>query len=272
MRDAREVQGDDGPPQAEELERRYLAEVAELVEELTPGHAMPPGDLEAVRGTIRRTLEDDAAHELREVVSTIRGALEIAVQTSDGSPVTVDRGRVEQMMAALDRAEAVVETHLDPATTLKLLVQVDPEPVVLGRQLARFLTVHGLDPGGERVRSHLSEARVQADREKVVEGLGHLALDLAQRAGPPSQLVVDIRPTPDDGVRGYLALDPPPFEREELVEALDQPLELGTMEIDVPYVRAVLERHGGTLGVAEAPTGGLGYRFDLPASPPEVTP
>lgn len=257
-----------------DLEEHYLAQAAQRVAELTPDRPAAKGvDVEAVQNRIHRALEDDATHELRELVSKIRGGLEMAqLNSGDDGRVVVDRQRAEKMMAALDRAEALVETHLDPATVRRLMVTLEPESFGLSRHLTHFLTSYGVDIESPRVRSYMAEVTVTADRDKVVKGLGHVALHLWQRAGADAVLVVDSRPAEDgDGARGHLGLDPPPFEREDLVEELDQPFALASLEIDVPYVRAVLERHGGGLHVAEAPGGGLGYGFELPGSPLEVT-
>lgn len=256
-----------------EMEKRYLGRAAERVEQLTPDQ--PPvgeGDLDAVQLRIQRALEDDAAHELREILSQIRGTLEMADLSGgeDGS-VVVDRDRVDDLMGALDRAEAVLETHLDPSTVLMLLVRLEPREFDLTRHLRHFLTTHGIDPSGGRIRGEMDSVTVEADRSKVVEALGHLALHLYQRSSPQSVLVVDAGPAPDgNGASGHIGLDPAPYDEEDLVEELDQSFRINTLEIDIPYVRAVMERHGGNLHVNEGPDGSLGYSFHLPASPPEV--
>lgn len=260
-----------GEQAEDDLEGRYLARAAARVDELRPdGTSIEGADVEEFQDRIRQALEDQAVHELREIVSQVRGNLDIAAHRGDGAKVTLEPERVDKLRGALDRAEAVLETHLDRSTVHKLLVRLDVETFDLAGHLRHFLTTHGLDPETPDVRAHIEEVAVEADRAKVVQGLGHVALHLYQRSPQGTVLVVDVRPHPSGGARGHIALDPPPYEREALVEDLDRPFRLGTMEIDLPYVRAVLERHGGGIHVAEAPGGGLGYGFHLPASPPEV--
>lgn len=257
---------------ADELQRRYLARAAERVEELRPEPGVGNADPGAVEKRVQQALEDDAVHELREIVSQIRGGLEIA-ERGDGSgdeAIEVPRDRVEGFMQALDRAEAVLETHLDRSTMLQLMVRLEPERFDLTHHLSHFLSSHGLDPSTAHVRGEFESAPVRADRRKVVEGLGHAALHLFQQSPQESVLVVSVGPDGSGGVDGRFTIDPAPFDREALVKELDRPFRLETVEIDLPYVRAVMERHGGGIQVVEDPDGGLGYGFRLPAEPPEV--
>lgn len=257
-----------------DLERVYLAQAAERVEEMTPeGGPLREGDVAALQNRIYRALGDDAVHELREVVSQLRGGLEMATLSNDGGAdeVVLDRDRVETFMEALDRTEALLETYLDPSTVHMLLVRVDPEPFDLARHLQHFLTTHGMDPEADGVRADLESVTVEADRAKVIQGLGHVAMHLHQRWGTGGDLVVTVGPGADGkGARGQIALEPAPYDSESLIQELDRPFRLSTMEIDIPYVRAIMERHGGSLHVQEAEDGALGYGFRLPPTPPEV--
>lgn len=265
--------GDQGSPGVEALKRRYLARAADRVEELRPDEPrFGNADPSALEDRVQQALEDDAVHELREIVSQIRGGLEIALGNAGpgDAAVPIPRERAEGFMEALDRAEAVLDTHLDRSKILQLLFRLETERFDVAKHLAHFLTSRGLDETSGDLRTDLESTLIEADREKVVLGLGHAGLHLFQRAPQGSTLYAEVAAAEDGGARGRLTISPAPFDRETLIKELDRPFRLETVEIGLPYTRAVLERHGGGVQVATGPDGGLGYAFHLPSSPPEV--
>jgi signal transduction histidine kinase len=212
----------------------------------------------------QRRFVSDASHELRSPVAVIRAQLEVALRRGDAADWPVVAHKV---LAEDERLEQAVSELLELARTEEgaepTPVVVDLDDVVL-EETARTRRV-AVDT------SHVLAGRVYgttAQFSRVVANLldnacrhaaAHVAVTLTQD-GDEVVLVVD-----DDGP-GI-----PPEQRDHVFERftrLDEgrSRDAGGVGLGLAMVRAIVERHGGTVDVDDAPIGGARFVVRLPAS------
>jgi signal transduction histidine kinase len=207
----------------------------------------------------QRTFVADAAHELQSPLASYRTQLEVAQRREDPSAW---REVASDLLAETDRMERLVRDLLflarqDAAATAPSLVDLDD--VVL-EEVARVrpTTSVALDVKG------VSAAPVQGSRDD----LSRLVRNLLANAVRHASARVEITCRQDAaGTELVVADDGPGIERE-LREAVFERFRRGDAArghdsgtgLGLSIVRAVAERHGGTVRVAD---GGGGARFEV---------
>jgi signal transduction histidine kinase len=210
----------------------------------------------------QRRFVSDASHELRSPVASIRTQLEVALRRPDAdwpavaTKVLAEDDRLEQAVsellelaraeegAALEAADVDLDEIVLDEVRRGYRVPIDTSRVSAGRvrgsatQLARA------------VRNLLDNAARHATHHVVV----HLG-----RTGDVVVLTVD-----DDGP------GVPRSDRERVFERftrLDEgrARDAGGVGLGLPMVRAIVERHSGTVVIDDAPTGGARVVVRLPA-------
>jgi len=224
------------------------------------------GDMTDLVDRVASRLADDANHELRQALSALTTELELADHRTDGEGVHLQRETVDKLLDQIDRSIRIVATHLDRSQVAQLLIKVQARPVDLADLTGEAVTRRDLDPQRGSIEADVEPVQVQADPEKLRTALGFLCSRF-HAAGSTGTLHLEVEAL-EGGAAGFVGYDPPPLSRWALVEELEDPLEIGRMEVDVPYVRAVLERHGGSLFV-DSRGDAVGYGFELPDEPPE---
>lgn len=220
----------------------------------------------------QRRFVSDASHELRSPVASIRATVEVAQRRGPEADwpdvarrVLADDERLERMVDELLELARLDETpEALPETT------VDLDDVVLdevGRftDRATLLTdrvsagrVRGSRSQLERVVRNLLDNAVRHARSTVAVSLG-AETDLTERATPTVRLAVD-----DDGP-GI-----PEGDRERVFERFTRLQEgrgrdAGGAGLGLAMVRAIIERHGGTVTIATSERlGGARFVVDLP--------
>jgi signal transduction histidine kinase len=220
--------------------------------------------------TRQRQFVSDASHELRSPVAAIRTQLEVALAEPDADWPAVARkalgeearletlvsdllllastdeqrelhGAIDVDVAALAREEA--------ARPRRLPVSVDVVPV----DAAACLVVGRSDQLTRVVANLLDNACRYAQTE--------VRVSVAHENG-------DVRLLVDDDGPGIPAEDRDRvFERFTRLDAARVRAELGSAGLGLALVRAVVERHHGTVRVDEAPNGGARLQITLPAVP-----
>ncbi len=213
--------------------------------------------------TRQRQFISDASHELRSPVAAIRAQLEVALRRGGEADWPQVARRVldedERLEAAvgelLELARIEEGADIDP-------VDVDLDDLVL-EEATRVRSV-AIDT------SQVSAGRVEGDARQLARlvrnlldnacshGRSRVAVQVAARNGEV-RLVVD-----DDGA------GVPPAERERIFDRftrLDEGRgrDGGGAGLGLAMVRAIAERHGGTVEVDDAPMGGARFVVRLPA-------
>jgi signal transduction histidine kinase len=216
----------------------------------------------------QRQFVSDASHELRSPIASIRTNLEVALRNADRAdwPAVATRAleddeRMEEMvtdlldLARLDEYEETAPVSSLPEVDLDELVldetlrphrsQIDTARVSAGR-------VHGRSEQLSRVVRNLLDNADRHARSRV-------ALSLQNGAGAVELTVDDDGPgiAPDDRERVFER-----FTRLDDGRARDA----GGLGLGLSMVKAIVERHGGTVEVTEAPIGGARFAVRLPVA------
>ncbi len=215
----------------------------------------------------QRQFVSDASHELRSPIASIRTNLEVALRSADhadwpavAARALEDDARMEQMvtdlldLARLDEFEETAPVSSLPEVDLDELVLdetlrphrnlVDTTRVSAGR-------VHGRSEQLARVVRNLLDNADRHARSRVA-----LAL---QNGADVVELTVD-----DDGP-GIA-----PEDRERVFERFTRlddgrARDAGGLGLGLSMVKSIVERHGGTVDVGDAPLGGARFAVRLPA-------
>jgi signal transduction histidine kinase len=213
--------------------------------------------------TRQRQFISDASHELRSPVAAIRAQLEVALRRGGQADWPQVARRV---LDEDDRLEAAVGELLELAR-IEEGAEIDPVDVDLDDLVLEEAT---------RVRSvaidtsQVSAGRVEGDARqlsRLVRNLldnacaharARVAVEVAARNG-------EVRLTVDDDGAGV-----PPTERERVFDRftrLDEGRgrDGGGAGLGLAMVRAIAERHGGSVAVEDAPLGGARFVVRLPA-------
>lgn len=218
---------------------------------------------------LQKAFLDEANHALRQVLFQLGARIELALvkrlQSDPGKGL--DDHTAESLMDAVNRATQIVDIFLDRSRAVQFAIALHPEPFSLDQDLRDMLQWNGFLEDADNVELDLEATPLVADRERLRDVLGHMAARFWFSRTPPEKLVVRVRPTSGQGAEGFIGLSLSHLHAEDLIEEIDHPLSIEAMEIDTPYTRAVLERHGGTLYVASDEHQTTGFGFTLPPEP-----
>ncbi len=245
----------------------YRSQAEALARDLVTAWDPHDEDLGELAKTLHSKLAQEANHELRQVLTHLTAELEMAISNQTSGSVALPEERARQMLAALGRAASVVETFLDPDQSAVLLLQCDMEHLRLDTILSDHLAQLPEAYRGDAAEMHLAEATVEGDRDKLATSLCYLVDRFTWRSGATTAPVVRLEAT-EERVEGFIGAKGAPVETWDLLEELEEPLDIEAVRVDLPYVRAVIERHGGTLFVSQPEPGLVGIAFALPRHHP----
>jgi signal transduction histidine kinase len=211
----------------------------------------------------QRRFVSDASHELRSPIAVIRAQLEVALRRGDAADwptvaqrVLVEDQRLEQAVGELlelarteERADAPqVVVDLDEVvledTARERRVPVDTSRVLAGR-------VHGTRAQFARVVANLLDNACRHAKTRVAVALVRQEHDVV--------LTID-----DDGPGIAIPDRERVFERFTRLDE-GRSRDAGGVGLGLAMVRAIVERHGGTVAVNDAPLGGARLVVRLPA-------
>ncbi len=203
----------------------------------------------------QRTFVADAAHELQSPLASYRAQLEVALRHPSGTDWT---STARELLAESDRMERLVRDllflarHDEPQPLPAELVDLDD---VVWEEVSRLRPTTGLDVDTAGV----SAAPVRGGRDELARLVRNLLANAALHA--QHRVVVSCAVTGEDVVL-EVADDGPgiaPDQREEVFERFvrgDTARGHGSgTGLGLPIVRAVAERHGGSVRVADSAVG-----------------
>jgi signal transduction histidine kinase len=221
--------------------------------------------------TRQRQFVSDASHELRSPVAAIRAQLEVALAEPDADWPSVAR----RALGEESRLETLV-------ADLLLLASADEQRELHG---AVDVDVAGLarEEAARPRRLPVSvDAPIDAGDGHVIgrpEQLTRVIANLLDNACRHGQTRVHLSVARDNGDVRLLIDDDgsgiPPEDRDRVFERFTRldPSRVGSQQgsagLGLALVRAVVERHRGTVQVDEAPNGGARLQVTLPAAPTE---
>lgn len=226
----------------------------------------PHQDLKSLVDEVQSAFSEEANHELRQVLFQLSAQLELALVKGSGGKAELSKGEITRLLSAVGRATNVVEAYLDRGEAAKMVIDLHPETFDVGVTLVELLRWNGfLD--GDQVEAAIEPVVIHADKDHLMDVLGHMASRFYFARHDPEQVRIVLK---DAGaqVEGFFGLVGARTTTQELMSEFDQPLKMEDMQIDMPYTRAVIERHGGALYVAAGTDNASGFGFTLPKNAP----
>jgi signal transduction histidine kinase len=217
----------------------------------------------------QRQFVSDASHELRSPLASIRTNVEVALRNPDRTDWNAVAGRV---LAEDERMEATVSELLDLARLDEL-----PEgtPIASLPEVDLDELVHDETMHDHRVlinTTRVSAGRVHGRREQLARVVRNL-LDNADRHAR-TMVAIELHNDSDTGaVELTVDDDGPGIPVEDRERVFDRFTRLddgrardaGGLGIGLSMVKAIVEQHGGTVSVGDAPIGGARVTVSLPA-------
>src|SRR5262249_37343000 len=222
-----------------------------------------------------RQFSADAAHELRTPLTILKGELEVALGTTAAD--VPYRRALESCLEEVDRLASLVEDLL-------FLARSDAGALALSRERVDLASVVAdAAPALEALASRAGAAfRVEPSPAVPVQGsaplLFRVVFNLAENAGKHACAGAGARVTVATGPDGDWALlevrdDGPgisPEDREHIFDRFyraDPAREGGGSGLGLPLTRAIVQLHGGEVGVTSVPGMGACFRVSLPLAP-----
>jgi len=220
-----------------------------------------------------RQFSADAAHELRTPLTILKGELEVALGTTAADAPY--RRALESCLEEVDRLASLVEDLL-------FLARSDAGALALSRERVDLASVVAdAAPALEALASRAGAAfRVEPSPAVPVQGSApllfrvvfNLAENAVKHAGAGAHVTVSTR---SDGDRALLEVrdDGPgisPEDREHIFDRFyraDPAREGGGSGLGLPLTRAIVQLHGGEVGVTSTPGMGACFRVSLPLAP-----
>lgn len=238
-------------------------EIREHVRELAEGWEHREEDISRLLDRAAASLAEEANHELRQILTMVFTQLELAAHRSPGPGAQLDEDTLVRLADAVDRGAFIARSYLDRREIAKALIHLDLEPLALEALFDRYFELEAPDPAGALVVVETDPVEVHADHEKLYRVVSFLVSLLSRLAPEGAELRIEIEDA-DGTARCFVGVAPCPVAREALMAKLTDRLTIDDLEIDVPYARAIIERHGGVVFVDDRPEGHLGYGFELP--------
>ncbi|MBX0329672.1 response regulator [Oscillochloris sp. ZM17-4] len=219
------------------------------------------------------------SHELRTPLTAIKGCTETLLQSGEADP-----GRVHEFLqiidAQSDRLEELIDNLLSLAQVEAGALRLRRTPVALGPRIQQVLRQQRERAEGLRIQADLPAELppVNADLRRVEQVL-HNLLDNAVKFSPEGGVITLSASTEDGAVRLSVRDQGPgipPGERARVFERFYQIAQAGVASsgsgLGLAICKALVEAHGGQIGVADAPGGGAELWFTLPAETRVVEP
>jgi signal transduction histidine kinase len=216
----------------------------------------------------QRQFVSDASHELRSPIASIRTNLEVALRNADRAdwPEVARRALAED-----ERMEVMVTDLLDlarldeaeEAVPIATLPEVDLDEIVLDETVRSHRVA--VDA------THVSAGRVHGRREQLARVVRNL-LDNADRHAA-TQVAISLQ-NGDGAVDLTVDDDGPGIPVEDRERVFDRFTRLddgrardaGGLGLGLAMVKTIVERHGGTVAIADSPIGGARLAVRLPAA------
>jgi two-component system OmpR family sensor kinase len=216
----------------------------------------------AARGEALSRMAAMVAHEVRNPVGVIRGAVEL-VQARGGAGLSgKDREALADVLGEVERLRRLTEDFLDLAREPALSLA----PIDLGEVAAEAARALARSHPGVEVRLEVPALRVNADAGRIRQVLANLLVNAAQAGARSIQLRGVV-----DGPHARLEIaDDGPGVAAALREKLFDPFATGRAEgtgLGLAISRRIAERHGGELRLLPEDRAGASFELTLPLEP-----
>ena len=227
----------------------------------------------------RRQLLADVSHELMTPLSAIRGY----VETLGMADVPLDQDTRKRYLDIVEqethKLEAIIGDLLDLARLEGGGDRLRAEPVAVEDLFRRIADRHEPSLRDRNVSLQIDVApgtpRILGDAGRLEQALQNVAANAIRHT--PAEGVVRLSAAANDGRVHITVRDSGPgIPEEHLARVFDRFYKVDAARagtavpsgsgLGLSIVRAIIERHGGTVTVGNAPTGGAMFELDLPTA------
>ncbi len=206
---------------------------------------------------------EETGWELRQILTHLRTRLELAHHRSQQDQPPLDVEEIEGLLGSIDRASALLEVSLDRDETAKQLIPVESEAFDLAESLDKWMHKEGLLPH-DQLSFKIEPAPVRGDRVKLAKAIGTMVRRFLADLPAGGEVVGHVG-WEDEVVSGFVGQRGGELSPEALMNELSSPLPVGELRFDLALVRAIIERHDGTIQVQRLDKDTVGFAFELPA-------
>ncbi len=245
------------------------------------------GDLLYYEGTVediteRKRIEQTknefisiVSHELRVPLTSIRGSLEWTVEKFAQQLPEKARKMIEIASRSSERMVRLINNMLDIDKIESGRVQLDLKPVdliPLLEQITEANQAYGAQFGVNfLVQCDLDAVRVQVDSDRIMQVMTNLLSNAAKFSAPNETVLVSISRSGEKvrvSVTDHGAGIPEKF-RGRIFQKFAQGFSAGTRQksgtgLGLNISKAIIERHGGTIGFETGAGRGTTFYFELP--------
>jgi signal transduction histidine kinase len=226
----------------------------------------------------RRQLLADVSHELMTPLSAIRGYVETLGMTD----LPLDQGTRHQYLGIVEeethKLEAIIGDLLDLARLEGGGDTLREEPVSVADLFVRVADRHlpAMRDRGVVLERDMAQGTppIRGDAARLEQALQNLAANAIRHTPPGGRVVLHASPA-DNGVRIVVRDTGPGIPPEHLARVFDRFYKVDASRagtavpsgsgLGLSIVRAIVERHGGTVTASNAPEGGAEFELVLPA-------
>jgi signal transduction histidine kinase len=222
----------------------------------------------------RSELVSTVAHELRSPLTSVKGFTATLLAKWDRFTDEQKRLMLETVNADADRVTRLISELLDIARIdsgrLTIRRQVVDVPATVARHVAGMVAA-GEDPARFEVRVEGELPEMWLDADKLDQVLANL-LENAVRHGDGAVTIV-VEGQPQQATATVTVTDEgegiPADQRDRVFTRFWRSGRRGGTGLGLYIVRGLVEAHGGSVSVGQAPGGGALFRFVLPAGTPD---
>ena len=213
----------------------------------------------AARGDALARMAAMAAHEIRNPIGVIRGAVELVQERAGARLSEDDREALSDVIGEVERLRRLTQDFLDLARE-PALVKAPADLAQSGAEAARRLA---RNYPGVTVELALPELVLDADAAR----LRQVFLNLLANAAEAGARRVILRGEVADGFARVLVEDDGPGIDPALRDRLFEPFATGRADgtgLGLAISRQIAERHGGSLRLVPSKSGGAAFELRLP--------
>ena len=212
-----------------------------------------------------RVLTDSVAHDLKSPVTSIRGALEVALAQTDRAQL---QEGVAEAIEGLDRLSEMLNTTLDLAEADAGALPLQKEPIELAGLIQPLVDLYqpAMDEKGHRVTTQLQPIIVDADQSLMSRMIVNLLDNEVAHLPPGCDINIEMQARGQEA--GIIITDNGPGFPPELLSRAFERFVKGEHStghgLGLAFVQAVVTAHGGTVRLSSQPGGGAVISLSIP--------
>ncbi len=226
---------------------------------------------------LRTAFVNAVAHDLRQPITAIRGYSELLDDELEGPLNPAQRNDVRQILHDARRLETLVEELLDAVRIDAGLLTLHLEPIAVAQMAAG--TIASLRPQATQKQLQLSLRLAPdlppalLDRTRIERVLVNLVENAIKFTPPGRAIAVGVRQ--EGGLMHFEVVDEGPgIEPDDIPKLFRRFSQVGGgsaggLGLGLSTCKAIVEAHGGRVGVETTPGAGSRFWFALPVSGPE---